>query len=103
MTTDSGPRGAARPDDRVELAWNRSGLAFAAIGLVLLKRVLPDVPARPATAVPLLVGGLLAAVLAVIYREGLRNRTIPRRTELLLAASGAVFLGVLAFVVAVVA
>jgi len=61
------PRG-----ERVELAWQRSGLAFAAIGVVLLRRTLPNVPVRPALAVALVVTagivvvGALALVLAAI-------------------------------------
>ncbi|HWW45973.1 MAG TPA: DUF202 domain-containing protein [Acidimicrobiia bacterium] len=107
MTADAGPPAAptgGRPrGERVELAWERSGLAFAAIGVVLLRRTLPNVPVRPGLAVPLIIVGATAAVVGLVYREGLRGRAIHRRTELRLATGGAVCLGLLALVVSLIA
>jgi len=91
------PRG-----ERTELAWQRSGLAFAVIGVVLLRRALPNVPVRPGLAVTLIAVGGVAAVLGVVYREG-RRRPVRRRTELRLAAAGAIGLGLAALAVSLVA
>jgi uncharacterized membrane protein YidH (DUF202 family) len=90
------------PVQRVELAWHRSGLAFAAIGAALLRRELPNVPARPAGAVALIAVGSLAALVAVLYRERLRRHPISRRMEILLVAIGAVGLGMVAFSVSII-
>jgi uncharacterized membrane protein YidH (DUF202 family) len=38
--------------ERVELAWQRTGLPLAAIGLAVVRRTLPAVPVRPAMGVP---------------------------------------------------
>ena len=88
--------------ERVELAWHRSGLAFAAIGVALLERELPNIPARPAAAVWLIAGGSLAALVAVLYRTGLRRHQVSYQTEMLLVAMGAAALAVLAFAVSIV-
>ncbi len=107
MTADAEPRGipAGRPPrgERVELAWERSGLAFAAIGAVLLRRTLPNVPVRTGLAIPLVVVGGGLAVVGVLYRERFRGRPIARRTELRFAVAGAIWLGLLALGVSLVA
>jgi len=48
------------------------------------------------------VGGV-AALLGVVYREGHRRRPVRRRTELRLAAAGAIGLGLAALAVSLVA
>ena len=97
------PAGGPPPGERVELAWERSGLAFAAIGVVLLRRTLPNVPVRTALAIPLIVVGGGVAAVSVVYRERWRGRPIRRRTELRFAVAGAIWLGLLALGVSLVA
>lgn len=87
----------------MELAWQRSSLAFAAIGVVLLRRTLPNVPVRPGIAVVLLAVGGLAALLGAVYREGFGGRPVRRRTELRLAVAGAIGLGLAALAVSLAA
>jgi uncharacterized membrane protein YidH (DUF202 family) len=107
MSPDAAPTAGRTPEqprgERAELAWQRSGLAFAAIGVVLLRRVLPNVPVRPGPAVTLIAVGVVAALLGVVYREGHRRRPVRRRTELRLAAAGAIGLGLAALAVSLVA
>ena len=107
MSVDAGtptvPAGGRPRGERVELAWARTGLAFAAIGVVLLRRTLPNVPVRAGLGIPLIVVGGVAASVGALSRERLRGRPIRRRTELRLAVAGAIWLGLLALAVILVA
>jgi uncharacterized membrane protein YidH (DUF202 family) len=97
---------AGRPDDvdagvaeRVEFAWHRTGLALAGIGLVLVHRILPTVPARRAVGVFLIALGVVSTAAVVVWREYTARRPVARRVHLQLITAATVTIGVVAFVV----
>jgi membrane-associated PAP2 superfamily phosphatase len=104
---DSGRDGPAAglPDGDVEitdLAWDRSALAMAVVGLLLVKQALPKELAHPA--VGWIVIGLAAVLLLVGYSYRRHRRSLDRASRLalrLVSASTAV-IGVIAFLVALV-
>jgi putative membrane protein len=100
--------GAAAADERTDLAWNRSGLALLACGLVVARGLslsgLP--PPRVATGAVILGLGALTYVLAAWHAQ---RRLRPGRTEvaattadLLPVAIGIAIVGVAAFVLGAV-
>jgi len=96
---DDVDRGVA---ERVEFAWHRTALALAGIGLVLVRRVVPAIPARPAIGVLLIAVGVVSAVGVVGWREYARRRGVSRRAHLRLVTAGAVLIGVVSFIVGAV-
>jgi uncharacterized membrane protein YidH (DUF202 family) len=95
----------AEPDEdleRTELAWNRSGLALAAIGLVLLRRLLPILQDRVAEGLIIVGLGLAFSATVLAYQRHRRHRQLPSRSALKLVAAATTLIGLAAFVVAVV-
>jgi hypothetical protein len=86
-------------DPRDNLAWDRSALAFAAVGLALIIRAGRLGPARPAT------GWLIIAIAACVAMTGITYRTRRRpsadaRAVIAQLAVTTTALGIVAFVVA---
>jgi uncharacterized membrane protein YidH (DUF202 family) len=104
--TDPGPR-HGRPDgdaeigvaERVEFAWHRTALALAGIGLVLVRRIVPAIPVRPALGVFLIAVGVLSGAAVVAWREYAARRAVSRRAHLRLITGAAVAIGVVSLVV----
>jgi uncharacterized membrane protein YidH (DUF202 family) len=101
---DGGPPTAAgRPaetDDlgtaeRVEFAWQRTGLPLAAIDVAVLRRTLPSSPVRSTTGVALVGVGVFTTLVAVVWSRR-RGRTATRRTHMRLATAAAVGFGLAA-------
>jgi uncharacterized membrane protein YidH (DUF202 family) len=89
-------------DPRDELAWDRSALAFAAVGLALITRAGHLGSARPAT------GWLIVAIATCVAATGIAYRARRRasadvRAALAQVAAATTALGVVAFVVALLA
>ena len=89
--------------ERVEFAWHRSGLAFAGIGLAIVRRSMPDVPIRPGLVAVLIGIGVALAVAAVVWRTVAHRRPQTRLVQLRAATAGAVAIGVVALITAAVA
>jgi len=80
--------------ERTDLAWDRSVLALGAVGLLLLKQVLPQVKADPwvGVIVLLLAGGF--ALAAYWYRRDRRRRTWVSRRSLAVVAGSTIGVGI---------
>jgi uncharacterized membrane protein YidH (DUF202 family) len=88
--------------ERLEFAWHRSGLAFAGIGLAIVRRSLPYVAARPTLGAVLITVGVTLTLAAVVWRAvAYQPRT--RRAQLRLATGGALLIGVIALIAGVAA
>jgi hypothetical protein len=86
--------------DRTDLAWERSVLAMGAIGLLLLRRVLPFEEVHPwAGTIILIVAGALGLV-ALGYRRHRTKRDHPSRLALKLVSASATVVGLAALGVA---
>jgi len=88
--------------ERTDLAWDRSALAMAAVGLVLLKQVLPEERAHPAVGWTVLALALATALVGFGYRRHRHRLPRPSRLALLLVSAATAVIGVAAFVVALV-
>jgi len=86
--------------ERTDLAWDRSALAMAVVGLVLVKQLLPKELAHPA--VGWIVIGLAAALglVGYSYRRHRRRRPRASRLALELVCAATAVVGVIAFLVA---
>jgi len=93
----------AHPDEdleRTDLAWDRSALAMAIVGLVLLKQLLPNERADPAVGWIVLSLAVAIALVAYGYRRHRRRRPRASRTALKLVSAATAVIGVGAFLVA---
>jgi len=88
--------------ERTEFAWMRSGLALAAIGLVLLKRLLPLVGHRVAQGFIIIGLGMAFAAIGVAFERHRRHHELPSRSALKLVAAATAVIGLAALVLAVV-
>jgi uncharacterized membrane protein YidH (DUF202 family) len=86
--------------ERTDLAWDRSALAMAAVGLVLLKQVLPTERAHPAIGWTVLALALSISLVGVGYRRYRHRLPRPSRLALKLVSAATAVIGVAAFVVA---
>jgi uncharacterized membrane protein YidH (DUF202 family) len=87
--------------ERVEFAWHRTGLSIAGIGVAILGRTLPQVPARPIVGVILLCIGGAFTLAAVVARARTRRLAPSRRAQMRLIAFGAVAIGLVVLAVSV--
>ena len=85
--------------ERVEFAWHRTALALAGIGLVLVRRIVPAVPERPAIGVFLISVGVVSAAAVVAWREYAAHRAVSRRAHLRVITAATVAVGVVSLVV----
>jgi uncharacterized membrane protein YidH (DUF202 family) len=98
--------GARAIDDAAELdelAWNRSALALAALGAVLLKRLSSDLRVHPGEAVVLFVMAIALGVMGMGYERHRRRHERTSRLALKMLAGATAVLGMAAFVIAIVA
>ena len=86
-----------------ELAWNRSALALAVLGAALLKRLGRDISVHPGEAIVLFIMAIALAVMGLAYARHRRRHERTSRLALEMIAGAAAALGVVAFVIAVVA
>jgi hypothetical protein len=86
-------------DPRENLAWDRSVLTFASVGLALIVRAGHLGPARPATGWVILAIAACVAMTGITYRARRRVSADARALLAQLAATTAA-LGIVAFVVA---
>jgi len=96
------PRHPDEDVERTDLAWDRSALAMAAVGLVLLKQLLPRERAHPAAGWIVLSLALAIALVGFGYRRHRRRLPRPSRLALELVSAATAVVGVAAFVVALV-
>ncbi len=87
--------------DRVVFAWHRSGLAFAGIGLALLRHTLPKISARPTVGVILISVGLVSTVAALLIGDRTRRPVMTLRTQMRLITGGTIAIGALALLLSV--
>ncbi len=83
--------------ERTEFAWQRSALGLAGVGLLIVRRALPEVRARPAAGVLL---GLALAAAATLVRVYARRRPVSREAHMRLITGATLAFGALAFAVA---
>ena len=93
------PSGPDEDLERTDLAWDRSALAMAVVGLVLLKQLLPTERAHPL--VGWVVLGLALAIALVGFGYRRHRRRLPRssRLALKLVSAATAVIGVIAFVI----
>jgi uncharacterized membrane protein YidH (DUF202 family) len=80
--------------ERTDLAWDRSVLAIGAVGLLLLKQLLPHVHAHLALGILLLSLAALYAAAAYWYRWDRRHRRWVSRSALRAVSVATVGVGV---------
>jgi uncharacterized membrane protein YidH (DUF202 family) len=85
--------------ERVEFAWQRTGLALAGIGLLIVRRSLPEITTSPTVGMVLLGVGVLSTVSATVWHLLTRRRPVSLQTQMRLVTTAAVLIGMLAFVV----
>jgi uncharacterized membrane protein YidH (DUF202 family) len=88
--------------ERTEFAWVRSGLALAAIGLILLRRLLPLVGHRVAQGFIIIGLGLSFVAVGLAFERHRRHRELPSRSALKLVSLATLVIGLAALVLAVV-
>jgi uncharacterized membrane protein YidH (DUF202 family) len=88
--------------ERTEFAWVRSGLALAAIGLVLLRRLLPLVGHRVVQGFIIVGLGLSFVAVGLAFERHRRHRELPSRSALKLVSLATMVIGLAALVLAVV-
>jgi uncharacterized membrane protein YidH (DUF202 family) len=105
MTGPGADPGPGRPNEdleRTDLAWDRSALAMAVLGLVLVKQLIPAQRAHPV--VGWIVLGIASAIALVgfAYRRHRSRGDRPSRLALELVSAATAVIGVAAFFVALV-
>ena len=98
-----GVRAADDAAELDELAWNRSALALAALGVLLLKRLSRDIDVHPGEAIVLLVMAVALAVMGLAYARHRQRHERTSRLALKMISGATAVLGVAAFVLAIVA
>jgi len=93
------PAGPDEDLERTDLAWDRSALAMAVVGLVLLKQLLPT--ERAQSLVGWVVLGLALAIALVGFGYRRHRHRLPRssRLALKLVSAATAVIGVVAFVI----
>jgi Domain of unknown function (DUF202) len=99
----SGASGDPGYVERTELAWDRSLLAMGAIGLVLLRDILPFERARPAAGWTILVLAGAMGLGTFAYRRHESEHGRPSRMALKLVSAATALIGLIALGLAVVA
>ncbi len=88
--------------ERTELAWHRSGLALAAVGLAELRRLVPLSGHRVAEGLIIVGLGLAFMATVVAYERHRRHQQLPSRSALKLVTAATTGIGLAAFVLALV-
>jgi len=88
--------------ERTEFAWVRSGLALAAIGLVLLRRLIPLVGHRVAQGFIIIGLGLSFVTIGLAFERHRRHHELPSRSALKLVSLATLVIGLAALVLALV-
>jgi uncharacterized membrane protein YidH (DUF202 family) len=88
--------------ERTELAWTRSALALGALGLILVKRVLPLGDHRVTEGVVILVLAVVALAVGLAYERHRRHLQLPSRSALALVAWATAGIGLAALLLSAV-
>ncbi len=106
MNEDAGAererRDIASAAARDALAWQRSGLAMAVIGLLLVRRLRPIERDRPGVAAAIFALATVCVVVGLVYRLSQRGSAIPRREQVLGITLATMLAGVIALAIVVV-
>jgi uncharacterized membrane protein YidH (DUF202 family) len=100
MTAPVSPRDTSR--ERTDLAWVRSVLAIGAVGLLLLKQVLPHVHERPGLGIAIIVLIALYALAAFWYWYDRHRRDEVSRAALAALSAATVIVGIVLLVLDIV-
>jgi uncharacterized membrane protein YidH (DUF202 family) len=85
--------------ERVEFAWQRTALALAGIGLLIVRRSLPQITTSSTVGIVLLGVGVMGTVSATLWHVLTRRHPVSLQTQMRVVTSAAMLIGVLAFVV----
>jgi uncharacterized membrane protein YidH (DUF202 family) len=88
--------------DRTDLAWDRSAIALGALGLILLKDLLPSVRSDAVVGIALLIVAGAYGIGAYAYRRHRGQRAQPSRQALAMVAAATAAVGVVGLAIAFV-
>jgi uncharacterized membrane protein YidH (DUF202 family) len=89
----------AQAEERTDLAWVRSALAFGGVGVAMIKGLKTFGPAKPVDGVAILVLAAAVLLLAGGYLIRRRGEQSASHRSLLLVSTGAVAVGLIAIVI----